>query len=125
MRISRPALLFCAGAVLLGGVSAFRVQPAPSPTIALLVTTGPNWDKAKAPGEQRHFKAHSDNLRRLRDAGVIVAGGRFSEYGLILVRAPSVDSAMSMMKPDSSIAVGTFNVTASRWSTIYEGMIGR
>ena len=94
-------------------------------TIALVFTTGPGWDASKAPGAQAQFGSHSNNLRRLREAGLIVAGGRFGPYGLILVRAPNVDSARGMLVPDSSIVVGTFKVDVSPWSTIYEGTITR
>jgi hypothetical protein len=95
------------------------------PTMALLFTTGSGWDQAKSPNEQRGFQSHSANLRRLRDAGVIVAGGRFGDYGLILVSAPTVDSATAMVKPDSSLIAGTFKVAVTPWSTIYEGAITR
>jgi|SRR5688572_18976246 hypothetical protein len=94
-------------------------------TIALVFTTGPGWDASKAPGAQAQFGSHSNNLRRLRETGLIVAGGRFGPYGLILVRAPNVDSARGMLVPDSSIVVGTFKVDVSPWSTIYEGTITR
>ena len=114
-----PATLILAG--LLTGAS----RQARDRTFALVFTTGPGWDTSRSPGEQAQFGSHSNNLRRLRDAGVLVAGGRFSQYGLILVRAPSVDSARAMLVPDSSIAVGTFKVEVSPWSTIYEGTITR
>jgi hypothetical protein len=123
-RARRGAIAALAIVSTVAATVAFQSQQ-PSPTIALLVETGPNWDTTKQPGEQRHFRTHSDNLRRLKEGGFIVAGGRFAQYGLILVRAPSTDSALSMMKPDSSIAVGTFKVNAHRWSTIYEGSITR
>jgi hypothetical protein len=94
-------------------------------TIALVFTTGSSWEGAKAPNAQAQFGSHSANLRRLKDAGVIVAGGRFGAYGLILVRAPTADSARAMLVPDSSLVVGTFKVEVSPWSTIYEGTITR
>lgn len=97
----------------------------PPRTIALVFTTGAGWDQSKSPGAQQGFASHSANLRRLREAGLIVAGGRFGAYGLILVRAPTVDSARSMLAPDSSLVVGTFKVEVAPWSTIYEGTITR
>ena len=114
-----PAMVLVAA--LLVGASP---QAAPG-TVALVFTTGPAWDTSKSPNAQAQFGSHSANLRRLREAGVIVAGGRFGAYGLILVRAPGIDSAHAMLLPDSSIVVGTFKVEVTRWSTIYEGTITR
>lgn len=110
--------------VITGALVGAAPQDAPG-TMALVFTTGPGWDAKVSPGAQRHFGNHSANLRRLREAGVIVAGGRFGAYGLILVRAPSRDSALAMLAPDSSIAVGTFKVEVEPWLTIYEGAITR
>ena len=114
-----PVALLVAG--LLVGASP---QAAPG-TVALVFATGPGWDTSKTPAAQLQFGSHSANLRRLREAGLIVAGGRFGAYGLILVRAPSIDSARAMLVPDSSLVVGTFKVEVNRWSTIYEGTIAR
>jgi len=113
-------------AVLVAGllIGASPLQ-APPRTIALVFTTGPAWDASKPPNAQPHFGTHSTNLRRLKEAGVIVAGGRFGSYGLILVRAPTVDSAHAMLAPDSSVVVGTFKVEVMPWSTIFEGSITR
>ncbi|HSA57588.1 MAG TPA: hypothetical protein VLE53_17880 [Gemmatimonadaceae bacterium] len=99
-------------------------QPAPS-VFALLFTTGPGWDSSRPPAQQAHFGAHSANLSRLRQAGIIVAGGRFGAYGLILVRAPGRDSVNALLRPDSSLVAGTFKVEVAPWSTVYEGTITR
>ncbi len=112
-------------AVFVAGLLAGAAPQAVPRTMALVFTTGPGWDTTRAPGAQPHFGTHSANLRRLREAGVIVAGGRFGAYGLILVRAPSRDSALAMLVPDSSIVVGTFKVDVEPWLTIYEGSITR
>jgi len=118
-------LLIFPVALVLAGLLVGTAPQSQDRTMALVFTTGPGWDTAKAPGAQSQFGSHSNNLRRLREAGVIVAGGRFGPYGLILVRAPGVDSARAMLVPDSSIVVGTFKVDVLPWSTIYEGTITR
>ena len=118
-------LLILPVAMVLAGLLVGASPQAPQRTIALVFTTGPAWDTSKPPNTQAQFGSHSANLRRLKDAGAIVAGGRFGAYGLILVRAPSVDSARAMLAPDSSLVVGTFKVEVAPWSTIYEGTITR
>ena len=112
-------------AFLIAGLLIGASPQATPGTVALVFTTGPGWDTTKTPAAQAQFGSHSANLRRLRDAGLIVAGGRFGAYGLVLVRAPGVDSARAMLAPDSSLVVGTFKVEVNRWSTIYEGTITR
>jgi uncharacterized protein YciI len=117
--------LILSAAIVSAGLLIGASPQAPPRTMALVFTTGPGWDASKAPNAQAHFGTHSANLRRLKEAGVIVAGGRFGAYGLILVRAPSVDSARAMLAADSSVVVGTFKVEVAPWSTIYEGNITR
>lgn len=119
LRLSVAAAL---AGLLLGAVP--RAQSVER-TMALVFTTGDAWDASRPPIAQAQFASHSANLRRLREAGAIVAGGRFGPYGLILVRAPTVDSARAMLAADSSLVVGTFKVEVSPWSTIYEGTITR
>jgi len=100
-------------------------EPPVAQTYAFLFTTGSNWDMSKPPQNQQGFAAHSRNLRRLRDAGIIIAGGRFGGYGLMIVEAPSEDSARAMLAPDSSLAARTFNVEVTRWATVYPGQLAR
>ena len=98
-------------------------QPAPA-EFALLFTTGPAWDASKQPGQQQHFSGHSANLRRLREGGILITGGRFGPYGLMIVRAPTQDSVMRLLAPDSTISAGVFKVQVERWRTVYSGALG-
>lgn len=127
MKTALCALLLAA--IALPAATTSKSTPAadqqPTPQFALLFTTGTGWDTTRPPNQQQHFATHSANLNRLRGAGVIVAGGRFGEYGLIVVKAPTEDSVQRMLAPDSSLLVRTFKVQVSRWSTIFEGTIQR
>jgi len=78
------------------------------PLFAVQIKTGPAWDKAKPPHEQSEFAAHSAHLKALRDAGHIVVGARYSDIGLIFVKAQSADAARSLMANDPSMMAGTF-----------------
>ena len=98
-------------------------QPAPT-EFALLFTTGSAWDMSKQPAQQPHFAGHSANLRRLREGGILITGGRFGPYGLMIVRAPTQDSVMRLLAPDSTIAAGVFKVQVERWRTVYSGTLG-
>ena len=49
---------------------------------AVELKTGPSWDHTKAPHEQALFREHSASLKKLRDAGHIIMGARYSQNEL-------------------------------------------
>jgi uncharacterized protein YciI len=91
---------------------------------ALVFRTGPAWDKAKAPGEQPFFAEHSKNLRDLRSEGRLVMGGRFSDVGLVLVRAATLDEARALLDRDPSVKNGTFQAEAHPFRAFMPGCVG-
>jgi uncharacterized protein YciI len=120
----RAATLAGAGLIFFAGIALGRVDQEPQ-LFVMMYTTGPAWDPALPPARQRHFDQHSANLTRLREDGRLVMGGRFGQWGLILVRADDQASAQALFAPDSSLASGTFRGELQRWSTIYEGSVTR
>ena len=90
---------------------------------AVEVRVGPNWDNAKAPGEQAFFSEHSANLKRHRDAGHIVMGARYSDIGLIIFSAASADAVKAMMDEDPSMAAGTFRYAVHAMNVFYPGLV--
>jgi uncharacterized protein YciI len=92
-------------------------------TFAVTFRTGPAWDKAKPPNEQRHFADHSANLRKLREDGRILLGGRFGEVGLILLRATSDEDARRLIAADPTVAAGVFVADVQPWSTFMAGAV--
>lgn len=109
---------------------AFAAQtPSPSPSLppaklfAVVFRTGPAWDAAKPPGEQLHFKDHSANIGRLKTEGRLVVGGRFSDMGLILVKAATKEEAQSLVDRDPSVAGGVFKAEVHPWSTFAAGCL--
>lgn len=77
------------------------VQPAPDLQLfAIEIKVGPKWDAAKPPHEQALFREHSANLRRLREAGTLVIGARYSDKGLVVLSATSLAEARAMMDQD-------------------------
>jgi uncharacterized protein YciI len=123
-------MAFCRHSALALFVLACAIAPAPataqSPDSALFAvtfTTGPAWDQTKPAGEQRFMGDHSRNLFRLRDNGVIVTGGRFGEFGLVVVRAGSVEAARELFQTDLAVANGVFAMRIQPWLTIFDGCI--
>ena len=113
------------GSVLLAGASA-QVASAPSstsdlPLFAVEIKVGPKWDQGKPAQDQAFFKEHSSNLRRMREAGLLVMGARYSDKGLIIVAAATVADVKAQMDHDPSIAAGTFVYEVHPFNVFYAG----
>jgi uncharacterized protein YciI len=100
-------------------------SPAPARTFALVFRAGPAWDKSKSPGQQLHFADHSANIRRLREEGRLSLGGRFSDVGLLLVKAADEAEARSLVERDPSVKAGVFTAEVHPFATFAEGCVGR
>jgi uncharacterized protein YciI len=98
---------------------------APLRTFAVEIRTGPAWDKEKPPSEQKHFADHSAHLRKLRQEGRIVLGGRYGEVGLVLLRAASEEDARALVGADPSMTAGVFTAAIHPWSTFMAGSVER
>ena len=113
--------------VLACAVAAPQAAPPEKPAgevYALVFRTGPAWDKAKAPGEQPYFADHSKNLRDLRAEGRLVLGGRYSDVGLVLVRAATLDEARALVDRDPSVKNGTFAAEVHPFRAFMPGCVG-
>ena len=95
----------------------------PLRTFAVEFRTGPAWDKAKPPNEQKHFADHSANLRQLRQEGRIVVGGRYGEVGLVLLRATSEEEVRTLLAADPALAASVFTASIHPWSTFMAGTV--
>lgn len=143
--LPKTALLTACLAVAVASTAWAQNSPAPAPTpaaatspapatptatvtggtYAVSFTTGPKWDKSKAPNLQEGFAEHSANLRRLRESGVLHAGARYGEVGLMIVRADSVDAATALFAADPTIAAGVFRIEVVPFFTVYGGELKR
>ena len=97
--------------------------PASSQLFAVEIKVGPKWETAKPAHEQALFREHSANLRRLRDAGSLVMGARYSDKGLVVLSAPSLADAKAMMDQDPSIVAGVFAYEAYPFNVFYPGSV--
>jgi RNA polymerase sigma-70 factor (ECF subfamily) len=106
-----------------GTPSAWPVRQSTDSLFALTFALGRSWDTTKPPGAQAGFREHSQNLARLRREGRILAGGRFGEFGLMLVRARDSAEVRAQLAGDSTLTLGVFTATIDVWRTIYEGPV--
>lgn len=90
---------------------------------AVEIRVGPSWDPAKPPQDQAHFSEHSANLRRLREAGSLAFGARYSDVGLLIVAAIGEDQVREMMNADPSIQAGVFRFDVHPMSVFYPGTV--
>ena len=92
-----------------------------TPLFAIQVKKGPGWDEAKPPQAQAQFREHSAHLRKLREAGSLVMGARYSDLGLLVVAADTEAAARALMEGDPSIAAGTFAIEVHPFNVFYGG----
>jgi uncharacterized protein YciI len=100
--------------------AAAKVEP---PMFAVEISTGSKWDPSKPAHEQEFFRDHSSNLKRLRDAGALVIGARYSDKGLVVLAAQDEASARAMMDEDPSIKAGVFKYQIHPFNVFYGGTV--
>ena len=88
-------------------------------------TVGEAWVKEKPPHEQAYFADHSANLKRLRTEGKLLLGGRYSDKGIIIVKAASEEAVRAEIDRDPSVANRTFAVAIHPFAPFYDGCIER
>lgn len=122
LRTNTPLLL--AALFALGALNPARgAEPAPpaEKLFAVTFTVGPAWDASKPFAAQAHSREHSANLMRLRAEGLALLGGRYSDKGLLIVRAASETAVRAELAKDPSIAAGTFQATVEEYRPFFHG----
>lgn len=89
----------------------------------VLYTVGENWDTTKQAYEQQYFKEHSSHLGELRKLKKVVTGGRYSDTGMIIIKAKDETEATSIITNDISVKNKIFKVEVFSFDPFYEGCI--
>ena len=89
------------------------------------IKMGPAWEQGKPPHEQRYFREHSENLKRLRDEGRLVMGARYSDKGLVVLQATSIEEARTWMQQDPAIQHGVLTCEIHPFNVFYPGTLER
>lgn len=110
--------------ILLAGFCT-QAQTTPDSLFIVTYTTGPAWDVAKQPNEQPWFKDHSANLSKLRKEGVIKAGARYADKGIIIVSAKTLAMAKDLIYADVAVVHKLFVADVQRLNVFYEGCLER
>ena len=88
-------------------------------------TTGSAWDTNKQPQEQPWFKEHSANLSKLRKEGIIKAGARYADKGIIVVAAKTILAAREFIFADAAVVNKLFVADIQKLNVFYEGCLER
>ena len=89
----------------------------------VLYTTGEAWDTTKQFYEQKYFEDHSKFLSKLRKEKVVIAGGRYSDTGMIILKAPDEKAAYKYMESDISVKNKLFKFELSAFDVFYSGCL--
>lgn len=106
--------------------TAFSQENAIENTAAYFVleyTTGENWDTTKQFYEQAYFQEHSKHLSNLRKLGNMPLGGRYSDKGLLILKAKDQEEAEKLVNSDPSIQNKTFKVEIHFYDVFYTGCL--
>lgn len=90
---------------------------------AMVYSKGTAWNDSLAASEQQSFKQHSTHLQNLRKENSIVIGGRYSDYGFMILKTKSIDEAKVITQRDSSVINKVFKVELFEFLPFYEGCI--
>ncbi|MBX2965753.1 MAG: hypothetical protein KF845_06380 [Cyclobacteriaceae bacterium] len=89
----------------------------------VLYTIGENWDTTRQAHEQLYFKEHSLHLSELRRSEKISIGGRYSDKGMIIVKAKNEGEAKNLVAKDEAIQNKIFKAEIFPFKPFYNGCI--
>ena len=111
--------------VALVGLSVVVNAQTPNASDGLFIVTysvGSAWDVNKQPNEQLYFKEHSADLSKLRKEGVIKAGARFADKGMIVINASSL-TPREIILSDKAVIHKLFYADVQKLNVFYEGCL--
>lgn len=88
-----------------------------------LYTLGESWDMEKQPSEQTYFKEHSAFLSKLRKEKHITLGARYSDTGMLILKADNLDAAKTLLYEDIALQKKLFNVEIHPFNAFYKGCL--
>lgn len=89
----------------------------------VLYSVGEAWDTTKQFYEQKHFDDHSDFLSNLRKNKKIPIGARYSDKGMIILKAKNEAEALKIMEGDVSVKNKLFRFELFEMDVFYEGCL--
>lgn len=101
----------------------------PQPLFIVLLTTGPAWNKDKAPDEQAGFREHAQNLSRMRADGLLVMGARYKDGAagkdMLIVRAENAGVVTAQFAADPMVKDKLFVLDIAEFQPLYDGFVAQ
>lgn len=124
------AMALCGGSALAQPAPGVSAPPTALPSLpdglkpfAVEFRTGPGWVADKPAQEQAQFREHSANLRRLREAGLLILGARIAERGFIVLAAADEAAARAEIERDPAVQAGVFQFALNPMAVFYGGTV--
>lgn len=89
----------------------------------VIYTTGPQWDNAKSAYDQAYFNDHSSFMSKLRKEGATLLGARYSNKGMLVIKAADLTAAQQLVAGDKSVINKTFNAEVFAANFFYTGCV--
>lgn len=89
----------------------------------VLYTVGESWDTTMQFHQQKYFNEHSNFLSKLRKEKTIVAGGRYADTGMIILKAANEKTAYLIMDSDISVVNKIFKFELHPLDVFYAGCL--
>ncbi|HYF31027.1 MAG TPA: hypothetical protein VD993_07900 [Chitinophagaceae bacterium] len=89
----------------------------------VIYTTGQKWDASKSPYDQAYFNDHSAFMSKLRKDAVTLLGARYSDKGMLVIKAADLQSAQELITGDKAVSNGTFNAEVHPANFFYTGCV--
>lgn len=86
-------------------------------------TTGKNWNKKLDFEAQPYSGSHSKFLSSLKKKGVIIFGMRYSDKGMICIKAKNMEEAKTMINADSAVVKQLFKTDIQEADVFYDGCL--
>lgn len=89
----------------------------------VLYTIGEKWDTTKVAHEQEYFAEHSIHLGELRKTNKVAMGARYSDTGMLIIRAGTEKEAKALITEDHAIQNNVFKAEIFPFDPFYKGCI--
>lgn len=80
---------------------------------------GPSWNHSLEPKEQISFQEHSHNMNRLRKVNIIIFGARYTNVGIIIIKAQSLKLARTIIANDPGVKARIFDYRVEELNVFY------
>ncbi|HEY4612521.1 MAG TPA: hypothetical protein VIL52_02880 [Bacteroidota bacterium] len=110
-------------AAMSNAVSGYTPQTPQKQYAVAIFSVGSAWDQSKPPNEQKGFKEHSENLRRLRSEKKIVIGARYADKGIVIMEGLSVDEARAEFSADPTLKEKVFILEVHPFNAFFKGCL--